>query len=178
VNYLYYGDNLDVLRRHGETESVDLVYLDPPFDSNQNYNALFEEQNGSRAASQIHAFEDTWIWTQETETVFTEIAAAGGRVSDCLRAFRSFLGEPDMLAYLVMMAPRLIELRRTMKSTASIYLHCDPTSSHYLKVLMDRVFGPANFRNEIIWQRKAGRGETNNSAVRFGVSQKGSGQGN
>jgi len=150
-NLLYYGDNLDVMRRHIKDETVDLVYLDPPFNSNANYNVLFAEKNGSKAASQIQAFSDTWTWTQESESVFAEIVTAGGRVADCLQAFRTFLGECDVLAYLVMMAPRFVELRHVMKPTASIYLHCDPTASHYLKMLMDAVFGNRNFRNEIIW---------------------------
>ncbi|MBN2208336.1 MAG: restriction endonuclease [Candidatus Coatesbacteria bacterium] len=152
-NTLYYGDNLDVLRRYLKDESIDLVYLDPPFNSSQTYNVLFKEQNGSRAASQVRAFEDTWTWNRESESVFAEVVTSGGRVADCLQAFRKFLGECDVLAYLVMMAPRLVELRRVMKLTASIYLHCDPTASHYLKMLMDAVFGPANFRNEIVWKR-------------------------
>jgi site-specific DNA-methyltransferase (adenine-specific) len=152
-NLLYYGDNLDILRRYVKDETVELVYLDPPFNSNANYNVLFAEKDGSRAASQIQAFSDTWTWTQESESVFAEIVTAGGRVADCLQAFRTFLGECDMLAYLVMMAPRLMELRRTLKSTGSIYLHCDPAASHYLKMLMDAVFGPANFLNEVVWKR-------------------------
>ena len=152
-NLLYYGDNLDILRRYVKDETVDLVYLDPPFNSNTNYNVLFAEKDGSKAASQIQAFSDTWTWNQESESVFAEIVTAGGRVGDCLQAFRTFLGECDMLAYLVMMAPRLMELRRTLKSTGSIYLHCDPVASHYLKMLMDAMFGPANFLNEVIWKR-------------------------
>ena len=152
-NLLYYGDNLDVMRRHIKDETVDLVYLDPPFNSNTNYNVLFAEKDGSKAASQIQAFSDTWTWNQESEAVFAEIVMGGGKVSDCLQAFRTFLGECDMLAYLVMMAPRLVELRRVMKTTASIYLHCDPVASHYLKTLMDAVFGPANYLNEVIWKR-------------------------
>jgi len=152
-NALYYGDNLDILRRYLKDESVDLIYLDPPFNSNATYNVLFKEQNGSRAASQIRAFEDTWTWNQEDEVVFAELVTSGGRVADCLQAFRTFLAECDMLAYLVMMAPRLIELRRVMKPTASMYLHCDPAASHYLKLLMDAVFGPENYLNEICWRR-------------------------
>lgn len=158
TNLLYYGDNLDILRRHVKDETVDLVYLDPPFNSNATYNVLFAEKNGSKAASQIQAFTDTWTWTQESESIFAEIVTSGGRVADCLQAFRKFLGECDMLAYLVMMAPRLVELRRVMKQTASIYLHCDPTASHYLKMLMDAVFGSINFRNEIIWKRTFAHG--------------------
>jgi adenine specific DNA methylase Mod len=157
-NLLYYGDNLEILRRYVKDETVDLVYLDPPFNSNANYNVLFAEKDGSKAASQIQAFSDTWTWTQESESIFAEIVTAGGRVADCLQAFRTFLGECDMLAYLVMMAPRLVEIRRVMKSTASIYLHCDPTASHYLKMLMDAVFGPEKFLNEIIWKRTSSHG--------------------
>lgn len=157
-NVLYYGDNLDVLRRHVADESVDLVYLDPPFNSNANYNVLFAEKDGTRAASQIRAFEDTWTWDQEDEAVYADLVTAGGKVADCVQAFRTFLGPCDMLAYLVMMAPRLVELRRVMKPTASIYLHCDPTASHYLKLLMDAVFGPEMLGNEIIWQRTNSKG--------------------
>jgi len=150
-NTLYYGDNLDILRRYVPDESVDLVYLDPPFKSSQNYNILFKEKNGSQAASQIRAFEDTWTWGQDDEAVFADLVTKGDKVANCLQAFRAFMGPCDMLAYLVMMAPRLAELRRAMKPTASIYLHCDPTASHYLKMLMDAVFGAGNFKNEIIW---------------------------
>lgn len=152
-NLLYYGDNLDVLRRHVPDESVDLVYLDPPFKSNQDYNVLFAEHSGKRAAAQIKAFEDTWRWDEGAALAFEQTVERGGRAADALHAFRTFLGESDMLAYLSMMAPRLVELRRVMKPTASIYLHCDPTASHYLKMLMDAVFGPAQFMNEIVWKR-------------------------
>ncbi|MCG2815407.1 MAG: restriction endonuclease [Candidatus Aminicenantes bacterium] len=157
-NTLYYGDNLDILKRYVPDESIDLVYLDPPFNSNQNYNVLFKEKNGSQAASQIRAFEDTWTWGQDDEEVFAELVTKGGKVADCLQAFRTFLGPCDMLAYLVMMAPRLVELRRTMKPTASIYLHCDPAASHYLKMLMDAVFGPERFINELVWRRTNAKG--------------------
>jgi DNA modification methylase len=169
-NQLYYGDNLDVLRRYVREESVDLVYLDPPFNSRQDYNVLFAEKDGSRSSSQIHAFEDTWEWNLDSQRAYEGIVETGGRVADAMRAFHTFLGNSDMMAYLAMMAPRLVELRRVLKETGSIYLHCDPTASHYLKILMDAVFGPQNFRNENVWKRKAGRGETNNAAVRFGVS--------
>lgn len=163
-NVLYYGDNLDILRRYIKDETVDLIYLDPPFNSNTNYNVLFAEKDGSKAASQIQAFTDTWTWNQESEAVYSNIMLAGDKVSDCLQSFRTFLGECDMLAYLIMMAPRLIELRRVMKPTASIYLHCDPTASHYLKMLMDSVFGPGNFKNEICWKRTS----SHNRAKRWG----------
>jgi len=169
-NILYYGDNLDVLRQHIPDASVDLVYLDPPFNSNANYNVLFGAPGGAQPAAQIKAFEDTWQWDQVAAASFEEIVEGGGDVSRALQAFRTILGPSNMLAYLSMMAPRLLELRRAMKPTASIYLHCDPTASHYLKLLMDAVFGPQNFRNDIVWKRKAGRGETNSAAIRFGVT--------
>ena len=124
-NLLYYGDNLDVLRRHVKDESVDLVYLDPPFKSNQDYNVLFAERDGTRAAAQIKAFEDTWRCDHAAAEAFHEVVEAGGRVSQAMQAFRTFLGENDMLAYLANMAPRLVELRRVLKPTGSIYPHCD-----------------------------------------------------
>src|SRR4030065_92117 len=157
-NLLYYGDTLDVLRRHVKPETVDLVYLDPPFNSNASYNVLFAEQNGSRAAAQIKAFEDTWRWDQAAAEAYQEVVEAGGRGSQAMQALRTFLGDTDMLAYLAMMAPRLVELRRVLKPTGSIYLHCDPTASHYLKMLMDAAFGPTNFGNEIVWLRTLSKG--------------------
>src|SRR5438067_5263567 len=153
-NRLFYGNNLDILRRYIKDETVDLVYLDPPFKSNQDYNVLFAEQDGSRSAAQIKAFGDTWQWDQGAARAYQEVVEQGPeQVSKVMQAFRTFLGENDLLAYLAMMAPRLVELRRVLKPTGSIYLHCDPTASHYLKLLMDAVFGPINFRNEIIWKR-------------------------
>lgn len=148
---LFYGDNLDVLRRHIEDESVDLVYLDPPFNSNATYNILFAEQDGSRSAGQIKAFGDTWRWDQEAAAAFEGVVERGGDVSRAMQAFRMILNESNMLAYLSMMAPRLVELHRVLKPTGSLYLHCDPTASHYLKLLLDAVFGAAFFQNEIIW---------------------------
>jgi DNA modification methylase len=163
-NVLYYGDNLDVLRHNVKDESVDLVYLDPPFNSNASYNVLFASQDGTRSAAQIKAFEDTWRWDQAAASSYHQVVEAGGTVSRVMQAFRTFLGENDVLAYLAMMAPRLVELKRVMKSSASIYLHCDPTASHYLKLLMDAVFGPDNFRSEIIWKRTS----AHSSAKRWG----------
>jgi len=156
-NVLYYGDNLQILRDRDyfPSESIDLVYLDPPFKSNQDYNVLFREQDGSRSAAQIKAFEDTWRWDQAAAEAYEEIVEEGGRVLLVMPAFRRFLGDSDMLAYLSMMAPRFVELRRVLKPTGSIYLHCDQTASHYLKMLMDAVFGPQHIRNEIIWKRTA-----------------------
>jgi DNA modification methylase len=152
-NNLYYGDNLDVLRRYVPDESVDLVYLDPPFNSRQDYNVLFAEKDSSKSGSQIRAFKDTWEWNIDAERAYLEIVAKSDLVADALRAFRTFLGCTDMLAYLAMMAPRLVELKRVLKETGTIYLHCDPTASHYLKILMDAVFGPQAFLTEIIWKR-------------------------
>src|SRR5919108_6381777 len=123
TNRLFYGDNLDVLRQHIADESVDLVYLDPPFNSNADYNVLFKEHNGSRAAAQIRAFEDTWRWDTAAAAAYEGTVELGGKVSQALQAFRTFLGENDMLAYLSMMAPRLIELHRVLKQTGSTYLH-------------------------------------------------------
>ncbi len=167
-NALYYGDNLAVLREHAADESVDLVYLDPPFNSNASYNVLFRERSGEESPAQIQAFTDTWEWTQETELTFERDIignpAVPSAVKDMITAFRQFIGRNAMMAYLVMMAPRLVELRRVLKPTGSIYLHCDPTASHYLKLLMDAVFGTTNFRNEIVWRRA----NAHNDPKRFG----------
>ena len=152
MNYLYYGDNLDILRRYIKDESVDLIYLDPPFKSNQDYNVLFKERNGTQSSAQIKAFEDTWHWDRKAEDTYAEIVEKlPKKLADLVMALRGFLGENDMMAYLVMMAIRLHELHRVLKPTGSIYLHCDPTASHYLKLIIDAVFGGKNFRNEIIW---------------------------
>jgi DNA modification methylase len=167
-NILYYGDNLEIMRRHLPDETVDLVYADPPFKSNQNYNVLFQEMDGSRAASQILAFEDTWTWDSEDEAVFADLVTAGGRLADALQAFRQLIGPCDMLAYLVMMAPRLVECRRVLKSTGSMYLHCDPAASHYLKLLMDAVFGPGNFRTEIVWKRSSAHSDAKQGRAQHG----------
>ena len=163
-NTLYYGDNLDILRDYVRDESVDLVYLDPPFNSNQTYNVLFQEKDGSQSASQIKAVEDTWHWDETAARSYEETVEAGGQVAEALIAFRQILGTNDMLAYLSMMAPRLLELWRVLKLTGRLYLHCDPTASHYLKLLLDSIFGKLNFRNEITWQRH----ESHNDATKYG----------
>lgn len=151
---LFYGDNLGVLRDHVADESVDLVYLDPPFNSNATYNLLFKAPGGEASRAQIEAFDDTWHWNETAECAFDEVVHSGNSdAAKMLTAMRSFLGENDMMAYLAMMAVRLIELHRVLKSTGSLYLHCDPTASHYLKLLLDAVFGKENFLNEIIWKR-------------------------
>ena len=161
---LYYGDNLDILKRYIKDDSVDLVYLDPPFNSAVNYNAFFHEKDGTDAASQIRAFEDTWHWDIETKKAYDAVTEQPGKVSDVMQAFYTFLGGNDMMAYLTMMSSRLVELRRVLKSTGSLYLHCDPTASHYLKLLCDAILGKDNFRSEIIWKRTS----AHNSAKRFG----------
>ncbi len=153
-NHLYFGDNLDILRQHIADESVDLIYLDPPFNSNATYNVLFRERSGEDSAAQITAFDDTWRWSMESELAYQDVVTQqGGKVGELLAAMRAFLGQNDMMAYLTMMAQRMVELHRVLKPTGSIYLHCDPTASHYLKLLMDAVFEPTNFRSEITWKR-------------------------
>jgi site-specific DNA-methyltransferase (adenine-specific) len=155
-NILYYGDNLPVLERHLPDESVDLIYLDPPFNSNATYNVLFGQADGTKAAAQIKAFDDTWHWDHVAAETFQDVVTAGGDAAQAMVAFRTLLGTSTMLAYLSMMAPRLIDLRRVLKPTGSIYLHCDPKASAHLRLLMDAIFGPKNFVNEIIWYYKTG----------------------
>ena len=167
MNKLYFGDNLDILREHIKDESVDLIYLDPPFNSNANYNVLFKTPKGHESASQIEAFEDTWHWNEQAEREFGELVRCGNTdVSEMMQALRRFLGENDMMAYLTMMANRLLELHRALKPTGSLYLHCDPTASHYLKIVLDGVFGKTNFRSEIIWKRQSSH---NDAVKQFGA---------
>lgn len=136
-NKLYFGDNLDILRNDIRDESIDLVYLDPPFNSKANYNILFKSPKGHEASAQIEAFEDTWHWGPQGEKEFNELVQQPNTdVSEMMQALRRFLGENDMMAYLTMMANRLLELHRVLTNTGSIYLHCDPTASHYLKVVL------------------------------------------
>jgi site-specific DNA-methyltransferase (adenine-specific) len=159
TNKLFYGDNLDVLREHVPDESVDLVYLDPPFNSNANYNILFKSKTGDGSDAQIEAFEDTWHWNDKAEDAFDQVMRSGRTgASELLRAMRGFLGDNDMMAYLAMMAVRMAELHRVLKPSGSLYLHCDPTASHYLKLLLDGVFGLQSYRNEIIWKRTSSHG--------------------
>jgi site-specific DNA-methyltransferase (adenine-specific) len=151
---LYCGDNLDVLRRHVDDSSVDLAYLDPPFQSGRDYSVVFGPHAGEHEdqRARAEAFKDTWSWGPQAEASLAEVDATDRSVAETLRALRSILGSSALMAYLAMMAPRLLELRRVLKKSASLYLHCDPTASHYLKVLLDGVFGPACFRNEVIWR--------------------------
>ena len=168
-NTLYFGDNLDILREHVPDASVDLIYLDPPFNSNATYNVLFREASGEGSAAQIHAFDDTWHWSIESEAAYREVVTDGPkRLADLLQAMRSFLGRNDMMAYLTMMAQRMAELHRVLKPTGSIYLHCDPTASHYLKLLMDAVFGSSQFLNEMTWKRSSAHSDTTQGMRRAG----------
>ena len=165
MNQLYYGDNLDILRNHLPDESVDLIYIDPPFNSNQAYNVIFSEADGSSSQAQIQAFEDTWRWGEATEEAYHElIGTAPHLLVETVKSFRGFLTETNLMAYLVMMALRLVELHRVLKPTGSFYLHCDPTASHYLKIILDQIFGVENFQNEITWKRTS----SHNDPKRFG----------
>ena len=168
-NKLYFGDNLNILRDCVLDASIDLIYLDPPFNSNANYNVLFKEKSGEESAAQITAFEDTWQWSLEAEAVYKEIVTSGPRkLADLMQALLAFLGRNDMMAYLVMMAIRLVELQRVLKLTGTIYLHCDPTASHYLKLVMDAIFGVQYFVNEITWKRSSAHSDAKQGAKHFG----------
>lgn len=154
MNKLYFGDNLDVLREQIKDEFVDLVYLDPPFNSSATYNVLFKEAtSGVPSEAQAEAFRDTWGWGETAAIAYDEVDRSQSDAAILLRTLRSWLGENAMMAYLAMMTIRLQELRRVLRPNGSIYLHCDPTASHYLKLIMDGVFGPQNFRSEIVWKR-------------------------
>lgn len=150
---LYFGDNYEILKEHIKDKSVDLIYLDPPFNSKAQYNVLFKSKGDDDAPSQLKAFNDTWKWGEESRIYYDKLISYGDDISTMIYGLRQTIGTNDMMAYLVMMAVRLIQLRRVLKDTGSIFLHCDPTASHYLKVLMDCIFGGKNFRNEIIWKK-------------------------
>jgi DNA modification methylase len=151
---LFYGDNLQILREQIADESVDLIYLDPPFNSKRDYNLLFKTPKGHESDAQITAFEDTWRWGPQAADEFRQLEQSRNTdVAEMMRALRAFIGENDMMAYLTMMANRLLEMHRVLKPTGSLYLHCDPTASHYLKIVLDGVFGKENFINEIVWKR-------------------------
>jgi len=155
-HWLYCGDNLAVLLDELADDSVDLIYLDPPFKSDRDYNATDRRKNGLQRKEKVRAFRDTWLWDTNAEADFQSTVDRGGEIAKALKSFRMLLGETDMLAYLSMMAPRLLELHRVLKSTGTIYLHCDPSASHCLKLLMDVIFGIENMRNEIVWCYRGG----------------------
>lgn len=161
---LYYGDNLGVLQEYVDDQSVDLVYLDPPFNSDAQYNVLFKTPGGEPSGAQAEAFHDTWHWTDQAEASYDAMMAAGGSAAELLRALRGALGNSDVMAYLANMSVRLHEMRRVLKPTGGLYLHCDPTAGHYLKIILDGIFGPENFRNEIVWRRTG----SHNSTRRYG----------
>ena len=166
-NRLYYGDNLEILRsrEYFPDECVDLIYLDPPFNSNRDHNVLFKEESGEDSEAQITAFEDTWHWGETAEATYRDlITDAPEKVSTAIEALMNLINRNQMMAYLVMMTARLVELHRVLKPTGSLYLHCDPTASHYLKIVLDAIFGPIRFRNEIIWKRTS----AHNDARRYG----------
>ena len=156
MNRLLFGDNLDWLRNREifPDAGVDLVYLDPPFNSNADYNVLFREASGEASQAQFHAFTDTWNWA-DADATYREFIdnCPNTAVVEMIEALHMFLRHSPMMAYLAMMAPRLVELHRVLKPTGSFYLHCDPTASHYLKVILDGIFGAEHFRNEISWVR-------------------------
>lgn len=159
MNTLYYGDNLPVLRQYVPDESVDLIYLDPPFNSNRSYNVLYREESGTEADAQITAFDDTWHWGDAADSTYRELLTEGSpALAGIIGALYQAIGENQMMAYLVMMAARLAELHRVLKPTGSLYLHCDPSASHYLKVLLDAVFGAQGFVNEVVWKRTFAHG--------------------
>jgi len=168
-NTLFYGDNLPILRDYIADESVDLIYLDPPFNSSRSYNVLFKDESGTESDAQITAFEDTWHWGADAEQTYHEmIQNAPANVAQMIGALREFIGANQMMAYLVMMTARLIELHRVLKPTGSIYLHCDPTASHYLKVVMDTIFGIENFVNEVVWKRSDAHSDAKQGSKHYG----------
>lgn len=159
MNTLYYGDNLEILREYIKDESIDLIYLDPPFNSNRSYNVLFKDESGASSDAQIAAFDDSWHWGETAERTYQDLVQnAPMDVARMIGALREFVGANQMMAYLVMMAARLVELHRVLKPTGSLYLHCDPTASHYLKILLDMIFGVENFINEVVWRRQNAKG--------------------
>jgi DNA modification methylase len=168
-NALYYGDNLIVLRSHFPDECIDLIYLDPPFNSKRTYNVLFSTPKGHKSEAQITAFADSWTWGDEAEKEYSELLhQSNTQTAEIIRSLRSFLKESDVMAYLVMMANRLLELHRVLKSTGSLYLHCDPTASHYLKIILDAIFNAQNFVNEITWKRSSAHSDIKQGMKRCG----------
>jgi DNA modification methylase len=166
-NVLYYGDNLPIMREHIPDESVDLVYLDPPFNSARDYNVLFKQAKRDENQAQITAFTDTWQWSKRRYEEFFD-DSKNARLFDLIDALHKILGTSEMMAYLVMMAPRLLDLHRVLKPTGSLYLHCDPVASHYLKMTLDAVFGPTNYRSEIAWKRQSAHSDVKQGRMAYG----------
>ncbi len=169
MNKLFFGDNLDVLRERIQPESVDLIYLDPPFNSNASYNVLFKEPTGAGAEAQAEAFRDTWEWGDSAASAYEDVMRSSGDVALALKGLKTWIGQNAMMAYVAMMAARILELRDVLKPTGSLYLHCDPKASHYLKIILDAVFGHENFRNEITWKRRVGMSSAVHTSNKFGV---------
>ena len=160
-NTLYLGDNLTVMRSFPD-ECVDLIYLDPPFNSKRDYNMVFRSDATPDNTAQVKAFADTWSFEGGSDAYF-ELAHLGEPVSCILQGLRDAFGETALLGYLSVMALRLREMHRLLKPTGSLYLHCDPTASHYLKVVLDALFGPDRFVDEIVWQRSHPHGNVSRS---------------
>ncbi|MEQ8346140.1 MAG: DNA methyltransferase [Sneathiellaceae bacterium] len=167
MNTLYYGDNLGWLQTVPD-ESVDLIYLDPPFNSKATYNILYKSPDGAKDRAQYKAFTDAWSWGEAADEAFRQVMVSGSSAAGILGALHNFMGKSDLMAYLAMMTIRLIEMRRTLAPTGSLYLHCDSTASHYLKTILDAVFGGAAFRNEIIWKRSHAHSDGKQGARHFG----------
>lgn len=168
MSKLFFGDNLDIMRGHIGDQTVDLVYLDPPFNSKAQYNVLFKTPAGAAADAQLEAFQDSWHWGETAEAAYADVIHTGGGSARILAALRSSLGENDMMAYLAMMTVRLTELHRVLKPDGALFLHCDPTASHYLKIILDAVFGPTRYTNEIVWKRSDAHNDAKQGAKHFG----------
>jgi DNA modification methylase len=167
-NTIYHGDNLEILLRYVEDTSVDLIYLDPPFQSGRDYNLLFQREDGSRPPAQIKAFTDTWRWDSAASAAYHEVLSTGSRVGLVLESMKRLVDATPMLAYMSMMSLRLIELHRVLKPTGSLYLHCDTTASHYLKLVLDAVFGPERFMSEITWKRTTAHSDVKQGRLCYG----------
>ncbi len=186
MNKLWYGDCLTVMRDHMAAQSVDLIYLDPPFNSNREYNAIYKTETGLPLPDQIEAFCDLWTLDEERERalrtmpVLMREAGIDDDVAEFWKLWMNALRntQPRLLAYLSYMVERLLQMKVILKPTGSIYLHCDPTASHYIKAMMDAVFGHQNFRNEIIWKRTFAHGgsqrwgDVHDTILFYGKSEK------
>ena len=164
MNKLYFGDNIEVLKGIA-SGSVDLVYLDPPFNSKETYNVLYKSPVGGDA--QVRAFDDTWSWEDGASAALASLSVTDHDTFNVLHSLQRFLGTSDVMAYLAMMSVRLVELRRVLKDGGTLYLHCDPTASHYLKVVLDAVFGSGSYINEINWRRTTAKADYKQGATHF-----------